>query len=59
MQALTAGMWGGVAGASLVVGALMGIYARVPQKIIGLIMAFGGCQEFCVNQNPISIESKT
>lgn len=41
MQALVAGMWGGVAGASLLIGALIGIYARVSQKIIGLIMAIG------------------
>jgi len=41
MQALVAGMWGGVAGASLLIGALIGIYARVSQKTIGLIMAIG------------------
>lgn len=41
MQTLTAGFWGGVAGASLVVGALIGVYMNVPRRVIGLVMAFG------------------
>jgi len=39
--ALQAGWWGLVAGGALVVGALIAWVARVPQKVIAAIMAFG------------------
>ena len=38
---LEAGFWGLVGGAALLVGALLGLYARASQRQIGLIMAFG------------------
>src|SRR4051812_20741612 len=38
---LTAAWWGFVAGAALLIGALVGIYARTSRRVIGLIMAFG------------------
>lgn len=41
MNALTAGFWGFVGGASLVVGALLGLYTRASRRLIGLIMAAG------------------
>jgi ZIP family zinc transporter len=41
MQLFWAGFWGLVAGSALVIGALMGFYLRVPQRIIAGIMAFG------------------
>lgn len=38
---LEAGLWGTLAGAALVVGALIGIYANVPKRVVALVMAFG------------------
>lgn len=38
---LQAAFWGFVAGAALLVGALVGIYVRTSTRVIGLIMAFG------------------
>ena len=38
---LQAGGWGLLAGSALLVGAAVGFYARVPQRIIASIMAFG------------------
>lgn len=38
---LIAGWWGFVAGAALILGALAGYYARIPQRYIAAIMAFG------------------
>ena len=38
---LRAGIWGLVAGSSLLVGALLGLYARPTYRVIGLVMAFG------------------
>lgn len=37
-----AGFWGLVAGSALLVGALVGYFAQIPQRIIAGIMAFGG-----------------
>ncbi|MEI2825260.1 MAG: ZIP family zinc transporter [Dermatophilaceae bacterium] len=37
----TAAFWGFVGGAALIVGALLGIYARASTRVIGLVMAFG------------------
>lgn len=39
---LQAGFWGLVAGSALLLGAGIGFYARVPQRVIAGIMAFGG-----------------
>jgi ZIP family zinc transporter len=39
---LQAGWWGLVAGAALVVGALIAWFVRVPQRAVATIMAFGG-----------------
>src|SRR5918912_3157412 len=39
---LLAGFWGLVAGSALLVGAAVGYFARVPQRLIAAIMAFGG-----------------
>lgn len=36
-----AGTWGLVAGSALVLGAAAGFYARVPQRVIAVVMAFG------------------
>jgi ZIP family zinc transporter len=36
-----AGFWGFVAGAALILGALIGYFVRVPQRLIAAIMAFG------------------
>lgn len=41
MNALTAGFWGFVGGASLLVGALLGLYTGASRRLIGLIMAAG------------------
>jgi ZIP family zinc transporter len=41
MDALAAGFWGFVGGASLLIGALIGLYFSVPQRIIAVIMAAG------------------
>jgi ZIP family zinc transporter len=38
---LLAGLWGLVAGSALLVGAAAGYFARVPQRLIASIMAFG------------------
>lgn len=38
---LTAAFWGFVGGAALLVGALLALLAKVPVRVIGLIMAFG------------------
>lgn len=38
---LTAAFWGFVGGAALVVGALIGVFARLPTRVIGMVMAFG------------------
>src|SRR4029079_14195229 len=39
---LQAGLWGLNAGAALIVGAAVGYLARVPQRLIAAVMAFGG-----------------
>jgi ZIP family zinc transporter len=39
---LQAGCWGLVAGSALLVGAAVGYFTRVPQRLIAAIMAFGG-----------------
>jgi ZIP family zinc transporter len=39
--ALTAGFWGAVAGSALLIGAAVGFYARVPQRTVAAVMAFG------------------
>src|SRR5215210_4184717 len=39
---LWAGFWGLVAGSALLIGAAIGYFARVPQRLIDSIMAFGG-----------------
>lgn len=36
-----AAFWGGVGGVSLLIGALMGLFLRVPLRIVGLVMGFG------------------
>src|SRR3954469_24706141 len=36
-----AGVWGVVAGAALIIGALVGYFVNVPQRLIAGIMAFG------------------
>jgi zinc transporter, ZIP family len=38
---LQAGFWGGVAGSALLIGALVGYFVRVPQRVIAGVMAFG------------------
>jgi len=38
---LQAGFWGFVAGAALLIGAAVGYFARVPQRLIAAVMAFG------------------
>ena len=37
-----AGFWGLIAGSALLLGATVGYFARLPQRIIAWIMAFGG-----------------
>src|SRR3954447_8654098 len=39
---LQAGLWGFTAGSALLLGAMVGYFARVPQRLIAAIMAFGG-----------------
>jgi ZIP family zinc transporter len=39
---LQAGFWGLVAGSALLLGAAAGYWARIPQRVIAAIMAFGG-----------------
>jgi ZIP family zinc transporter len=41
MDALAAGFWGFVGGASLLIGALVGLYVGVPQRVIAIIAAVG------------------
>jgi zinc transporter, ZIP family len=36
MDALMAGFWGFVGGASLLIGALVGLYVGVPQRVIAI-----------------------
>ncbi|HEX6397246.1 MAG TPA: hypothetical protein VFZ95_07475, partial [Steroidobacteraceae bacterium] len=38
---LQAGLWGLLAGAALVLGAIIGYFVRVPPRLIAAIMAFG------------------
>lgn len=40
-EVVEAGVWGWVAGAALLLGAVLGYGLRVPQKVIALVMAFG------------------
>jgi zinc transporter, ZIP family len=40
-QAALAALWGGLAGSALLIGALIGFFAPVPQRVIAAIMAFG------------------
>ena len=37
-----AALWGLVAGSALLLGAAAGYFARVPQRLIAAVMAFGG-----------------
>lgn len=39
--AFQAALWGGVAGAALLLGAAIGFFAQVPRKVSAIIMAFG------------------
>jgi ZIP family zinc transporter len=39
---LVAGLWGWLAGGALLLGALVGVFARVPARAIAGVMAFGG-----------------
>jgi zinc transporter, ZIP family len=39
---LQAGLWGLLAGSALLVGAAVGYFTRVPQRLIAAVMAFGG-----------------
>lgn len=41
MDALVAGFWGFVEGGSLLIGALVGIYAGASQRVISIVMAIG------------------
>jgi ZIP family zinc transporter len=41
MQALAAGFWGFVGGVSLLIGALLGLYAGASQRVISIVMAIG------------------
>jgi zinc transporter, ZIP family len=41
VDALAAGFWGFVGGASLLIGALIGLYVGVPQRVIAIIAAAG------------------
>src|SRR6059058_5232932 len=38
---ILAGIWGLVAGSALLLGALLGYFAKIPQRIIAAVMAFG------------------
>ena len=38
---IVAGFWGWIAGSALLVGAAIGYFARVPQRVIAGITAFG------------------
>lgn len=39
---LKAGLWGGLAGSALILGAAIGYLSRVPSRVIAFVMAFGG-----------------
>ena len=39
--AILAGVWGGVAGSALLIGAAAGYYMRIAQRIVAAVMAFG------------------
>lgn len=39
---IAAGLWGGLAGSALLIGALCGYYAKVPPRLIAAVMSFGG-----------------
>ena len=39
---LKAGLWGGLAGSALILGAAIGYLGRVPPRVIAFVMAFGG-----------------
>src|ERR671929_1359996 len=41
MEALVAGFWGFVGGISLLIGALVGLYAGASQRVISIVMAVG------------------
>jgi ZIP family zinc transporter len=41
VAALAAGFWGFVGGVSLLIGALIGLYAGASQRIIAVVMAIG------------------
>ncbi len=41
MQALVAGFWGFVGGVSLLIGALLGLYAGASRRVISIVMAIG------------------
>ena len=41
MEALAAAFWGFVGGASLLVGALLGVYVGASQRAISVVMAVG------------------
>lgn len=38
---LQAGLWGGLAGSALVLGAAIGYFTRIPHRVIAAVMAFG------------------
>ncbi|HEX8169731.1 MAG TPA: ZIP family zinc transporter [Thermoanaerobaculia bacterium] len=40
-QPIVAGLWGLLAGSALLLGALIGYFARVPQRLVATVMAFG------------------
>lgn len=40
-RVMTAGLWGLVAGSALLVGAVLGLFARPSYRLIGLVMSFG------------------
>ena len=41
MQTLAAGFWGFIGGVSLLIGALLGLYAGASQRVISIVMAIG------------------
>ncbi|HVG25176.1 MAG TPA: ZIP family zinc transporter [Thermoanaerobaculia bacterium] len=41
MSGITAGLWGLLAGSALLLGAGIGYFARVPQRVVASVMAFG------------------
>ena len=38
---LLAGLWGLLAASSLLIGAALGFYLRIPQRVVGMVMGFG------------------